>query len=150
MPQVRGLPRMSRAEIEATRDFLEDLLKRGWIEPSLASYGAPFFLVPKPNGGLRAVCDYRALNQVTRKIIPSLPLFENVMTELAGAKVFSGLDLTSMFYQIRVRPEDVEKTSFRTIFGLYNWKVTPMGTTGSVGTAMHTMNLDPIRLLSGW
>ena len=140
MPQVRGLPRMSRAEIEATRDFLEDLLKRGWIEPSLASYGAPFFLVPKPNGGLRAVCDYRALNQVTRKIIPSLPLFENVMTELAGAKVFSGLDLTSMFYQIRVRPEDVEKTSFRTIFGLYNWKVTPMGTTGSVGTAMHTMN----------
>lgn len=44
-----------------------------------------------------------------------------------------------MFYQIRVRPEDVEKTSFRTIFGLYNWKVTPMGTTGSVGTAMHTM-----------
>jgi len=43
-PPVRGLPRMSKAEMDETQAFLTDMLKRGWIEPSLAPYGAPFFL----------------------------------------------------------------------------------------------------------
>ena len=139
-PPVRGLPRMSKAEMDETGAFLKDMLKRGWIEPSLVPYGAPFFFVPKPNGrGLRAVCDFRAINNITKKVLPSLPLFENIVTQLEGAKFFSGLDLTSQFYQIRVEPDDVPKTSFRTCQGLYNWKVTPMGMTGSVGTAMNCM-----------
>ena len=93
------------------------MLKRGWVEPSL--YGAPFFLVPKPNGrGLRAVCDFRAINSITRKVLPSLPLFENIVTQVEGAKIFNGLDLTSQYYQIWVEPTDVSKTSFRTLQGL--------------------------------
>ena len=85
------------------------------------------------------MCDYRAINSITRKVLPSLPLFENIVTQLEGAQYFSGLDLTSQFYQIRVAPEDVTKKSFRTCYGLYNWTVTPMGMTGSVGTAMNCM-----------
>jgi len=116
------------------------MLKRGWIEPSLAPYGASFFFVPKPNGrGLREVCDFRAINSITRKVLPSFPLFENSATQLEGAKTFSGLDLTSQFYQIWVAQTDVPKTSFCTCQGLYNLKVTPMGMTGSVGTAMNCM-----------
>ena len=137
-PPVRGLPRMVKAEMDETGAFLKDMLKRGWIEPSLAPYGAPFFFVPKPNGrGLRAVCDFRAVNNITKKVLPSLPLFENIVTQLERAKNFSGLDLTSQFNQIRVEPDDVPITSFRTCQGLHNWKVTPMGMAGSVGTAMN-------------
>jgi len=112
-PPVRGLPRMSKAEMDETQVFLTDMLKRGWIEPSLASYGAPFFLVPKPNGrGLQAVCNFRAVNSITKKDLPSFPLFENIVTQLEGAKFFNGLDLTFQFYQILVEPTDVPKTSF--------------------------------------
>ena len=60
--------------------------------------------------------------------------FENVVSQLEGAKFFSGLDLTSMFYQLRIREEDIEKTTFRTAIGNYAYVVTPMGTTGSVGS----------------
>jgi len=110
------------------------------LEKSLGEYGAPFFFVPKPNGrGLRAVCDYRAINSITRKVLPSLPLFENIISQLEGAQYFSGLDLTSQFYQIRVEQRDVQKTAFRSCYGLYNWTVTPMGMTVSVGTAMNCM-----------
>ena len=131
---------MSKSEMDETRKFLTDMLARGWVEPGLGQYSAPFFFVPKPNGrGLRAVCDYRAINSITRKVLPSLPLFENIITQLEGAQYFSGLDLTSQFYQIRVAPEDIQKTAFRTCYGLYNWTVTPMGMTGSVGTAMNCM-----------
>ena len=74
---------MSRAEMDETQAFLTDMLKRGWIEPSLAPYGAPFFCVPKPNGrGLWAVCDFRAINSITSKVLPSLSLFENIVTQL--------------------------------------------------------------------
>jgi len=60
-------------------------------------------------------------------VLTSLLLFENIVTQLEGAKFFSGLDLTSQFYQIRVEPTDVQKTSLCTCEGLYDWKVTPMG-----------------------
>jgi len=116
---------MSKAEMDEMQAFSTDMPKRGWIEPSLAPYGAPFFCAPKPNGrGFRAVCDFWAINSITKKVLPSLPLFENIVTHLEGAKFCSGLDLTSQFYQIRVEPTDVQKTSFCTSQGLYDWKVT--------------------------
>ena len=140
MPAARGLPRMSGAELEETNKWVKDMLSKGWIVPSLAGYGAMFFFVPKPSGkGLRGVCDFRAMNAITKKILPSLPLFENIVTQLDGARYFSGLDMTSMFYQIRVEPGDIDKTAFRTPIGMYAYTVTPMGMTGSVGTAMSVM-----------
>ena len=57
-----------------------------------------------------------------------------MVSQLEGAKFFSGLDLTSMFYQLRIREEDIEKTVFRTAIGNYAYVVTPMGTTDSVGS----------------
>jgi hypothetical protein len=57
-----------------------------------------------------------------------------VVSQLEGANFFSGLDLTNMFYQLRIREEDIEKTSFRTAIGNYAYVVTTMGTTGSVGS----------------
>ena len=79
----------------------------------MGPYDSDFFFVTKPNGGLRDVCDFRGVNLITKKILPTLPLFENVVSQLEGAKFFSGLDLTSMFYQLRIREEDIEKTPFR-------------------------------------
>ena len=106
----------------------------------MAGYGAPLFFVPKANGkGLRAVADYRQINKITKKILPSLQLMENTITELAGSQYLSGLNLTSQFYQIRVEPEDVQLTAIRTIYGMYQFKVCRMGQTGSVGTAMSVM-----------
>jgi len=39
------------------------------------------------------------------------------MDSLAGAKLSTGLDLQSGYHQIRITPEDVEKTAFHTPFG---------------------------------
>jgi hypothetical protein len=66
-------------------------------------------------------------------------MVEIFLTQMEGAQFFSGLDLTSFFYQIRVEPEDVPLTAIRTIYGMYQFKVCPMGMTGSVGTAMANM-----------
>ena len=140
LPKSRGLPRLSHTEMAETRKLIEDFIRKGWIEPSVSAHGAALFFVPKPNGrGLRAVSDYRQINKITKKILPSLPLVENILTQMQDAQYFSGLDLTSFFYQIRVEPEDVPLTAMRTIYGMYQFKVCPMGMTGSVGTAMACM-----------
>ena len=68
-----------------------------------------------------------------------MPLFENVVTQVEGAKYFSVVDLTNQFYQIRVEEKDVENTAFRTPFGTFEYNVCPMGTTPSVGTSMQVM-----------
>ena len=46
---------------------------------------------------------------------------------LGGARVFSKLDLDTGFHQIRVKPEDIEKTAFNTKYGQFEYLVLPMG-----------------------
>jgi len=130
----------NHTEMEETRRLIYEFVRKGWIEPSMSPHEAALFFVPKPNGqGLRVVSDYRQINKITKKILPSLPLVKNILTQMEGAQFFSGLDLTSFFYQIRVEPEDVPLTAMRTIYGMYQFKVCPKGMTGSVGTAMANM-----------
>jgi hypothetical protein len=88
LPPVRGLPRLSPLELEETKVWVADMLKKGLIRPSMGPYASVFFFVTKPNGGLRGVCDFRGVNLITKKILPTLPLFENVVSQLEGAKFF--------------------------------------------------------------
>ena len=90
------------------------MLKCGVISKSRSPYAAPIVLVRKKYRSFRLFIDYRGLNKVTIKNKFPIPFINEMMDELYGAKYFSNLDLRSGYYQIGVRLEDVEKTSFRT------------------------------------
>ena len=68
----------------------------------------------KKDGSLRLYIDYRQLNQVTVKNKYPLPRIGDLFDQLQGAAVFFKIDLRSGYYQLRVRPEDIPKTAFRT------------------------------------
>jgi hypothetical protein len=67
--------------------------------------------------------DYRPLNVVTIKNKYLLPRINILFDQLAGAQVFSKIDLSSDYHQIKIRAEDIPKTAFRTRYGLYEYLV---------------------------
>eukprot|EP00877_Chromochloris_zofingiensis_P011718 jgi/Chrzof1/67/Cz01g02120.t1 len=116
-PPWRPLYRLSVTESKEVEKQIKDLLAKGYIEPSTSPFGAPVLFVGKRDGSLRMVINYRALNKLTIKNRYPLPRIDDLLDQLKGATVFSGLDLAFGYYQIRIKPEDAPKTAFRTPTG---------------------------------
>ena len=66
-----------------------------------------------------------------------LPLLEEMMDHLGGARVFSKIDLKSGYWQVPIREEDIPKTAFRIRWGLFEFLVMPFGVTNALSQFMH-------------
>ena len=88
-----------------------------------APWSVPVLFVNKKDGSLRLCIDYRWLNAVTIKNKYLLPHMDELFDQLQGAMVFSNLDFWQGYYQLRIRKEDVPKTTFNTWYGHYEFAV---------------------------
>ena len=138
-PPWRPLYRASPPELEMMRGELDKLLASGAIQPSRSPYGAPVVFIKKKEGDLRMCVDYRALNKITIKNKYPIPRIDDMMDQIQGAKIFTKIDLRSGYNQVRIHPDDIEKTAFRTRYGHYKFRVMPFGLTNSPATFMTIM-----------
>jgi hypothetical protein len=131
---------MAPKELAKLKVQLTELLDKGYIRPSLSSWGCPALFVKKKDQSLRLCVDYRPLNVVTIKNKYPLPHIDILFDQLAGAKVFFKVDLHSGYHQIKIRPEDVSKTVFSTRYGLYEYLIMSFGLTNAPVHFMYLMN----------
>ena len=129
---IKQPPRRQGAEKEAeiTRQ-VEDLCKRGLIEPADSPWSSPVVLVRRKDMKWRFCVDYRALNNVTCQDAYPLPRIDESLDALCGSKYFSTLDLVSGYWQVPLSPDAQEKSAFVTRNGLWKWTVLPFGLTSA-------------------
>ena len=131
------------------RQHLDEMLRNGIIEPSSSPWSAPVVLVKKKSTGgetkYRFCTDFRGLNSVTRVEVYPLPLIQETLEQLGRSRYFSTLDLASGYHQIKIAPQDQEKTAFTTAEGHFEYKRMAFGLAGAPATFQRLMD----RLLMG-
>ena len=131
---------LSENELKALREYLDENMRKGFIRPSTSPFGSPVLFVKKPDGSLRLVIDYRALNRMTVKNRYPLPLISEMLDRLVGAKYFTKLDGRNAYNTLRMAPGHEYKTAFRTRYGHFEYLVMPFGLTNAPASFQSFIN----------
>src|SRR5215469_11003895 len=94
---------LSKTELQALQDFIEEFSAKGFIRPSKSPAGAPILFVKKKDGSLRLCVDYQGLNKITKKDHYPLPRIDELLDHLQSAYVFSKLDLCNGYNLIHMK-----------------------------------------------
>ncbi|KAB5587886.1 Retrotransposable element Tf2 [Ceratobasidium theobromae] len=140
LPKPAKIYPMSPQESKACQEYIKAELADGKIQKSNSPIAAPAFFVPKADGSLRLVIDYRKLNEATISDQFPIPRQDDLVEKVKNAKIFTKLDLRWGYNNIRIREGDKWKTAFRTKEGLYEYKVMPFGLKNGPATFQRFMN----------
>nr|ADB85376.1 putative retrotransposon protein [Phyllostachys edulis] len=119
---------------------IEEIQVKGFVRPSFSPWGAPVIFVAKMDSTQQICVDYCSLNEVTIKNKYPLPRIDDLFDQLKGAKVFSKIDLSSGYHQLKIRQEDIPKIAFSTRYELYEYTVMSFGLTNAPAYFMNLMN----------
>ncbi|KAJ9543214.1 hypothetical protein OSB04_022921 [Centaurea solstitialis] len=122
VPVVSGYP-------DVFPDDLPSLPFERFIRASTSPWRAPILFVKKKYGSRRMCIDYQELNKLTVKNRYPLPRIDDLFDQLQRTAWFSKIGLRSGYHQLKVREEDVHKTTFRTRYGHFEFIVMPFGLT---------------------
>ncbi|XP_023289213.1 uncharacterized protein LOC111674140 [Orussus abietinus] len=132
--------RLSASQRENVNKQIAEWMKEGIVRPSLSDYASPIVTVKKKNGTERVCVDYRMVNRKIVKDRYPLPLIEDHLDSLQGAKVFSTLDLKNGFFHVTVDKDSRKYTAFVVPDGQYEFLKVPFGLCNSPSVFQRYIN----------
>ena len=123
---TRKIPVAQKPQV---RSEIEDMVKKGILVPvdEPTEWCSALSVQKKSNGRVRLCIDPRPLNEVLKRELYELPVLDDVLPELAEAKVFSKLDLTAGYLHCILDDKSSLLTTMITPFGRFRWKRLPFG-----------------------
>ena len=115
------------AKEPVVNECLNKMSKMKIIEPSDSDWASPIVLVKKPDGSERFCVDYRKLNAITIKDSFPMPSVESKLNKLQGCTIFTSLDCTSGYWQIKLWERAKQLATFICNKGLYSFNFMPFG-----------------------
>src|SRR5258708_35918264 len=110
-------------ELTVLREFLEENVRNGFIQPSKSPWGSPVLFVKKKDGSLCLCVDFHALNRVTEKDRYPLPLIPDLLNSPGPARIYSKIDLKHAYHLVWIAEGDEPRTASHTCYGSYESKV---------------------------
>jgi hypothetical protein len=133
--------KLSVAEQQELKKFVDEHLERGTIRRSKSPYAASFFFIKKKNGKLRPVQDYRPINEWTIKNCYPLPLIPQLIDQIGDAELITTVDITWGYNMVKIVPQDQHKAAFVTNLGLFKPTVMFFRLTNSPATFQTMMDM---------
>ena len=119
--------RLTLPELQALKEYLEDGKKQETLQRFKAPNACLFFFINKKDGKLWSVVDYCPLNEITKKNVAPIPLIPDLVDKLLDAQFFTKLDIQWWYNNMRIHPNNIKKTAFKTPLGLFESLVITFG-----------------------
>ena len=129
-----------RTQMETFKAELDRLVKIGVLSPTGRSeWIAGSFIIPKKDGSVRWISDFRALNKALRRKCYPIPKIQDILSRRSGYKFLSKLDVSMQYYTFELDDESKDLCTIATPFGLYKYNRLPMGVSQSPDIAQEVM-----------
>lgn len=119
--------RWPKHEADAFLAAVDEMVRLGVVRPSTSPYAANSRLIPKKDGGMRPIVNYRPVNEKIQRNAGPLPNIDDIRALVPRPCIISTIDLSKGYWQLALDDDSAQLTAFNTPRGLYEYTVLPFG-----------------------